>query len=61
MLSLPQPGEAAVNSAGESETFKAARDLAYANGEDGSSDAKALVIPHTSHDFECLLECMFWE
>jgi hypothetical protein len=48
ILSLPQPREAAVNSAGESETFKAAQDLAYTNGEDGSSNAKVLMIPHSS-------------
>lgn len=61
MLSLPQPGEAAVSNEGETESFKAARERACANGEDGSSDLKALVVPHTSYEFDCLLECVFWE
>jgi len=62
MLSLPQPGDMAVDGGEvEVETFRVARERARANGEDGSSDAKALLIPHTSQEFDCLLECMFWE
>jgi hypothetical protein len=41
--------------------FRAARERAKANGEDGSCDEKALIIPHTSQEFDCLLECIFWE
>jgi hypothetical protein len=61
MLSLPQPSGAPVHNGGESESFRAVRERACANGEDGSSDSKALVVPHTSYEFECLLECVFWE
>jgi hypothetical protein len=60
MLSLLQPGDADMVGGGDT-SFRAAREKAKANGEDGSSDEKALVILHTSQEFDYLLECIFWE
>jgi hypothetical protein len=63
MLSLPQSEGPRLPADGDDiiGSFRAAREKAKANGEDGSSDEKALVIPHTSQEFDYLLECIFWE
>jgi hypothetical protein len=54
MLSLPQPGQIAIHEAAPS-NYKEFKENASKFGLDGSSDEKALVVPHSAAEFDHLL------
>jgi hypothetical protein len=51
MLSLPQPNQLGFASG----NYKEFKENAMKLGLDGSSDAKALVLPHSAEEFDHLL------
>jgi hypothetical protein len=54
MLSLPQPGQTEIGGLISSD-YKVIKENALKFGLDGSSDEKALAVPHSAAEFDHLL------